>query len=120
MSKNHYTEYKYYSSHDLISKVNRWGSGIYLSSKKYAKMRETLRIRIKFLNNYNRNKAIFQNDIHNEVFRILKNDYKLYCKHECDDFAVELSPANQHMNKYFKNLQKCPREQLLYRKISRN
>lgn len=106
MSKNHYTEYKNYSSLDLISKVNRWCSGLYLSSKKFAEMRETLRIRIKFLNNYNRNKSVFQNSIHNEVFSVLINDYKLYCKHECDDSAVELSPANQHMNKFFKNLQK--------------
>ncbi len=106
MSKNHYTEYKNYSSLDLISKVNRWCSGLYLSSKKFAEMRETLRIRIKFLNNYNRNKSVFQNSIHNEVFSVLINDYKLYCKHECNDFTVELSPENQHMNKYFKNLQK--------------
>lgn len=106
MSKNHYTEYKNYSSHDLIGKVNRWCSRLYLSSKKFAEMRETLRIRIKFLNNYNRNKSVFQNDIQNEVFRVLKNDYKLYCKHECNDFTFELSPENQHMNKYFKNLQK--------------
>ena len=110
MSKNHYTEYKNYSSLDLISKVNRWCSGLYLSSKKYAEMRESLRIRIKVLNNYNRNKAVFQNEFqnesHNELFRVLINDYKLYCKHECNNFAFELSPANQHMNKYVKNLQK--------------
>ena len=55
MSKNHYTEYKNYSSHDLIDKVNRWCSGFYLNSVKFAEMRETLRIRIKLLNNYNRN-----------------------------------------------------------------
>ena len=36
MFKNHYTEYKYYSSHDLIGKTNRWCSGLYLSSKKFA------------------------------------------------------------------------------------
>ena len=106
MSKNHYTEYKNYSSLDLISKVNRWCSGLYLSSKKFAEMRETLRIRIKFLNNYNRNKSVFQNSIHNEVLSVLINDYKLYCKRECNDFTVELSHENQHMNKYFKNLQK--------------
>ena len=60
MSGNHYTEYKYYSSHDLIDKVNRWCSGFYLNSVKFAEMRETLRIRIKLLNNYNRNHAVFE------------------------------------------------------------
>ena len=107
MSGNHYTEYKYYSSHDLIDKVNRWCSGFYLNSVKFAEMRETLRIRIKLLNNYNINHAVFEkNNIQNELIRGLINDYKLYCKYECNDLGVELSPTNQHMNRYFKNLHK--------------
>ena len=70
MSKNHYTEYKNYSSLDLISKVNRWCSGLYLSSKKFAEMRETLRIRIKFLNNYNRNNKSFTKIINNKALEL--------------------------------------------------
>ncbi len=107
MSGNHYTEYKYYTSHDLIDKVNRWCNGLNLNSKKYAKMREALRIRIKLLNNYNGNHGVFENyNIQNELIRGLINDYKLYCKYECNDLVAELYPTNQHMNRYFKNLRK--------------
>lgn len=104
----HSTKYKYYSSLDLIKKVNSWCESHYLDSIRFSDMRETLKNRIGVLNCYKKTHFNLSNVINEDCpeYEILR-DYKLYCKKEGKEMPLCFDGTNHHMNKYFKQLQKA-------------
>ena len=104
----HSTKYKYYSSIDLIKKVNFWCKCHYLDSIRFSDMRETLKNRIGVLNCYKKTHFNLSNVINEDCleYEILR-DYKLYCKKEGSEVPLCFDGTNHHMNKYFKQLQKA-------------
>ena len=104
----HSTKYKYYSSLDLIKKVNSWCESHYLDSIRFSDMRETLKNRIGVLNRYKKTHFNLSNIINEDYpeYEIIR-DYKLYCKKEGSEEPLCFDGTNHHMNKYFKQLQKA-------------
>ena len=104
----HSTKYKYYSSLDLIKKVNSWCESHYLDSIRFSDMRETLKNRIGVLNRYKKTHFNLSNIINEDYpeYEIIR-DYKLYCKKEGKEMPLCFDGTNHHMNKYFKQLQKA-------------
>ena len=104
----HSTKYKYYSSLDLIKKVNFWCESHYLDSIRFLDMRETLKNRIGVLNRYKKTHFNLSNNINEDCpeYEIIR-DYKLYCKKEGSEESLCFDGINHHMNKYFKQLQKA-------------
>lgn len=104
----HSTKYKYYSSIDLIKKVNSWCECHYLDSIRFSDMRETLKNRICVLNRYKKTHFDLSNILNEKYpeYEIIR-DYKLYCKKEGKEALFCFEGTNHHMNKYFKQLQKA-------------
>lgn len=104
----HSTKYKYYSSIDLIKKVNFWCECHYLDSIRFSDMRETLKNRICVLNRYKKTHFDLSNILNEKYpeYEIIR-DYKLYCKKEGKETLFCFEGTNHHMNKYFKQLQKA-------------
>lgn len=103
MARKTSSKYQEYSSQKLIKKINSWCNDTYLNSIKYAAARESLIERIRFLRNFHRKNLL---DIDSELQRLLIFDYSLFCKYECNNWPVVIDYDNQHMNKFYKNLQK--------------
>ncbi len=103
MARKTSSKYQEYSSQKLIKKINSWCNDTYLNSIQYAAARESLIERIRFLRNYHRKNLL---DIDSELQRLLIFDYSLFCKYECNNWPVVIDYDNQHMNKFYKNLQK--------------
>ncbi len=106
MSGNHFSRYKDFSSYELIKEIYHWCNCMYLNSIQFAAGREILKSRMRFLNNFKRSNSTEIIENKTEVAEILIQDYKLYCKYECNDMPAVIDVNNRHMRAFFKRLHK--------------
>ena len=106
-SNKHFKKYKNFYSKDLITKVDKWCNSLYMSSTKYAEMREVLRNRIGFIKRYQQKPFDLKEikDYSSVGYEIIC-EYAYHCKFECGDMPVILDSTNHHLNRYLKLLQK--------------